>query len=226
MQPTRVLDTRTGLGAPTEMLAPGKVIRLAVPAAAAAGAASVVLNLTATGAGNGGWVKAWPCDEQVPATSVLNFARARTVANAVISKLGSGGVCLLTSTPVHLIADLTGWFVGGQDFNGSLPNRILDTHVEHATRGRPRAAAVGCRQAGHRCRGSCGRLEPHRRQPFRCRLVGRASVWPADQRLHRHLRCRRGGRQPHPRRTGRRRCVHPSQRAHVVDRRYLWVVGR
>jgi hypothetical protein len=131
MQPTRVLDTRTGLGAPTEMLAPGKVIRLAVPAAAAAGAASVVLNLTATGAGNGGWVKAWPCDEQVPATSVLNFARARTVANAVISKLGSGGVCLLTSTPVHLIADLTGWFVGGQDFNGSLPNRILDTRTSN-----------------------------------------------------------------------------------------------
>ena len=95
MQPTRVLDTRTGLGAPTEMLAPGVISFRHVD------------------------------------TLRLNFARARTVANAVISKLGSGGVCLLTSTPVHLIADLTGWFVGGQDFNGSLPNRILDTRTSN-----------------------------------------------------------------------------------------------
>jgi len=125
-QPTRVLDTRNGTGVVPGMVGPGSEVRVLIPAAASAGASTVVLNLTATGATSAGWVKAWPCNDPMPATSVVNFDAGRTAANAVILKYDSAGLCLVTSTPVHLLADLTGWFVGQSDFTGSTPSRILD----------------------------------------------------------------------------------------------------
>src|SRR6185312_8395486 len=65
-QPTRVLDTRTGLGA-AGPVQPGTVVTL--PIKAAAGATSVVLNLTATEASGPGWVRVWPCGTAEPSTS-------------------------------------------------------------------------------------------------------------------------------------------------------------
>ena len=130
-QPSRILDTRIGLGAPTGLVTPGKVLALAVPAAAAAGASSVVLNITATEATAAGWVKAWPCGEATPNTSVLNFTPGRTAANAVVLKLPAGGVCLSVMVPVHLVADLSGWMTGTTDFTGSTPNRLLDTRISN-----------------------------------------------------------------------------------------------
>ena len=44
-------------------------------------------------------------------------------------KLNSGGVCLSTSVPVHLVADLSGWFTEATDFVGTTPHRILDTRL-------------------------------------------------------------------------------------------------
>jgi hypothetical protein len=126
-QPSRILDTRVGIGVAAGQLTPGKIITLAVPAAAAAGATSVVLNLTATEATADGWVKAWPCGEPTPNTSVLNFTPGRTAANAVMVKLPAGGVCLSAQVPVQIIADLSGWTTGATDFTGSTPNRLLDT---------------------------------------------------------------------------------------------------
>ena len=128
-QPSRILDTRQGIGAPAGRLTPGRVITLDIPSAEAAGATSVVLNLTATEATADGWVKAWPCGEPTPNTSVLNFTPGRTAANAVLVKLPPGGVCLSALVPVQLIADLSGWMTGTTDFIGSTPNRLLDTRI-------------------------------------------------------------------------------------------------
>lgn len=127
VQPQRVLDTRSGLGAAAGPLVPGQVLHLALPTAAAAGATSVVLNLTADQAQAAGYVSAWPCDEAMPATSVLNVVPGRAVANLLAIDLPDSGLCFASSAPLHLIADLSGWFTGTGDVRGITPNRILDT---------------------------------------------------------------------------------------------------
>ena len=127
VQPDRVLDTRRGLGA-SGPVQPGTVVQLPIPAASGAGATSVMLNVTATEASGPGWVRVWPCGSPQPSTSSLNFVPGQIAANAVAVKLGSSGsVCLSTYAPVHLVADVTGWFTGTSDFTGTTPNRILDT---------------------------------------------------------------------------------------------------
>jgi hypothetical protein len=127
IQPTRVLDTRSGVGGTTGRLAVGQRLTLQIPAAAAASATSVVLNLTADGADVAGFVIAWPCDAPMPETSILNFTPGHAVPNMVALKLPSTGLCFQSSAPVHLIGDLMGWFTGTGDFQGATPNRLLDT---------------------------------------------------------------------------------------------------
>ena len=127
--PQRVLDTRSGVGAPPRRLNPGETLALPVPTATRAGATAVSLNLTATDAVGPGFLTAWPCGQPIPATSVLNVRPGAPVANFVVVGLGQGGVCLAASTPVHLVADLMGWFDGGDDFRGAAPTRLLDTRT-------------------------------------------------------------------------------------------------
>jgi hypothetical protein len=72
--PTRILDTRIGLGAAAGFAGPGRVIQLALPpAASSAGATSVVVNLTATEAQVAGYATMWTCGDSKPATSNVNF---------------------------------------------------------------------------------------------------------------------------------------------------------
>jgi hypothetical protein len=127
--PTRVLDTRAGIGAPRGRLNPGAVITLAIPSAAGAGATSVLVNLTATDALGTGHVTAWPCNEAMPATSVLNFTTGHAVPNLIAIKLPAGGLCLASSAPVHVLGDVQGWFTGTTDFQGTTPSRVLDTRL-------------------------------------------------------------------------------------------------
>ena len=129
--PTRVLDTRTGMGARPGKVGPGEVLQLSLQSSVPAGTTAVVLNLTATEADGPGWAKAWPCGEAEPATSSLNFSPAHVAeANAVVVKLGAGAtVCLSTYVAVHLVADLGGAFAGTGDFVGTSPNRIVDTRI-------------------------------------------------------------------------------------------------
>jgi len=129
--PSRLLDTRNGIGGTAGVVRPGNIVRVAVPAAAA-GATSVALNVTATDAQVPGFATVWACDEAKPATSNLNFVPGRAVPNkAIIRPSASAGTtgqfCLETSAPVHLLVDLMGWFSGSGDVVPSPPNRIVDT---------------------------------------------------------------------------------------------------
>src|SRR5512134_2866447 len=112
MRIVRVLDTRSGIGAARGRLDPGAIISVAISSAATAGASSVLVNLTATDALAAGYVTAWPCNEPMPPTSVLNFTTGHAVPNLVATKLPAGGLCLASSAPVHVLADVEGWFTG------------------------------------------------------------------------------------------------------------------
>ena len=93
----------------------GVAVELKVTGAGAANipsdAGAVVLNVTVDGPQQTGHITVYPCGEERPTTSTLNYTKGTAIANASITKVGAGGkVCLYTLAPTHLIADVTGWF--------------------------------------------------------------------------------------------------------------------
>ncbi|GAA2140066.1 hypothetical protein GCM10009760_22930 [Kitasatospora kazusensis] len=115
--PTRVLDTRSGNGAPATRVGADQAIRVKVsdlpgaPAPDKLGA--VVLNLTATNASEGSYVTAYAADGSPrPGTSNLNFTAGRnTAAMAIVPVSQDGYVNLYNhSGSVDLIADVQGYY--------------------------------------------------------------------------------------------------------------------
>ena len=139
--PSRVLDTRSGIGAPTAMVGPGSTIDLQVTGAGGVpslGVEAVVLNVTETNATAPSYVTAWPKGTAQPVASNLNFVAHQTVPNRVIVRVGTGGKVSLFNAAgnVDLVADVNGWFTDGTTsnaagdiFTGVNPNRILDTRL-------------------------------------------------------------------------------------------------
>jgi Domain of unknown function (DUF5122) beta-propeller len=139
--PERILDTRTGLGAPLAKLPAGGQIDLQVTGRGpvpAAGVEAVVLNVTGDQASLDGFVTAWPTGADRPVVSNLNLVTGETRANLVIVPVGAGGrVSLFTSGGTELIADVAGWFTDPTAPDDSIglfvpitPTRVLDTRQE------------------------------------------------------------------------------------------------
>ncbi len=133
VRPTRILDTREALGVPTTTkLAAGQVLELdvvdgeTVPERAGA----VTVNVTATEPIDRGFVTVFPCDQQRPTASNLNYAAGQSVANLVTAKLSSSGtLCFYSRVDTHLIADVAAWY-GVEEPAGLVdlePKRLLDT---------------------------------------------------------------------------------------------------
>jgi hypothetical protein len=124
VNPVRKLDTRTGSK-------PGSAAVVEVPAIGGpipAEAGAVVLTLTATGTGGDGFVTSWPCGESRPEASSLNLRVGHDRANLVLAKVGRDGkVCLYTSAPAHLLADVAGYFPAGAAFEPLTPSRLFDS---------------------------------------------------------------------------------------------------
>ncbi len=115
LAPERLLDTREGVGAAAGKLAAGQTLTLQIAGAgmsATPGAATaVVINVTVTDPGSGGFLTIWPCGTPQPLASNLNYTRGQTIPNLVISKLGTGGtVCIIGQGTTHIVADIGGWF--------------------------------------------------------------------------------------------------------------------
>ncbi|MBB5870926.1 hypothetical protein F4553_004305 [Allocatelliglobosispora scoriae] len=132
--PTRLLDTRSGLGAPK---GPTQQVSLLVTGGAPEGG-SVVLNVTVTAPAAAGYLTAYPDGIARPTSSNLNFAGGQTLANLVVVPIGAGGrVILYSSAPTQLIADMAGWFTTPAQaspsaglFHGINPARLMDTREE------------------------------------------------------------------------------------------------
>jgi hypothetical protein len=143
--PVRVLDTRSGLGAPTGKVAGGTTVALDLSDRVSEGTTAVVLNVTATDTEGWGYVTVYSCDSDRPDTSNVNFDGAgQNVPNQVTVDAGADGhVCLFASATTNLLADLAGTYEygHGQRFTPTDPTRILDTRagigapVAHVTAG-------------------------------------------------------------------------------------------
>jgi hypothetical protein len=156
--PSRVLDTRTGLGAPAGVIPAGSSRSLQVAGRGglpASGVGTVVLNLTAVKPSRDGYLTVYPAARPRPTTSNLNYPAGRpAVANLVHVAVGSGGAVTVYAggADVHVVADVYGWTSnGGADlaageglFQPVAPYRILDTRSTVALGpGESRALQVG-----------------------------------------------------------------------------------
>ena len=112
MNPQRVLDTRSGLGAPVGRVEPGQPVPVSLAGVVPAAASAVVVNLTATDTTGPGFVTAWPGATAQPGTSNLNYVRGGTVPNLAVVPIGADGTILVTTgaASAHLIADVLGWY--------------------------------------------------------------------------------------------------------------------
>jgi hypothetical protein len=133
--PLRVLDTRSGTGAPQAPVGPGQTITLQVagaPGLPASGVDAVALNVTAVDATQGTYVSVYPTGfVNGPKTSSLNVPDANAVPNLVVSKVaGDGTVTLFNfAGSTDLVADLLGYYStsSGLALEPVPPVRVLDT---------------------------------------------------------------------------------------------------
>jgi hypothetical protein len=83
-------------------------------------AGAVVLNLTSVDSRENGFATVHPAGTKRPTASNLNFRGGPTIANTVVSKLGSdGSICLFTHNPSHYVVDVIGWFPGTPAADGN-----------------------------------------------------------------------------------------------------------
>jgi hypothetical protein len=155
--PVRLCDTRGGQGTlcnngTDNPLGPGqaRLIQLAghggVPAAAS-GAATVAINLTAVSGTMGTFLSVYPASGSTcgapPNTSTLNVGAATNLANrAMAVSSATGNVCVYNSMgTINLVIDATGWFGDGTESSVSTgdyyypmtPVRLCDTRAGTST---------------------------------------------------------------------------------------------
>ncbi|MEU2394915.1 hypothetical protein [Streptomyces sp. NPDC007369] len=132
--PTRLLDTRSGTGAPQGKVPAYGMTRLKIAGNGGIpeGVTSVVLNVTVTNTTSGGHITAFADGAERPTTSNVNFAPGQTVPNLVIVPVGKNGHVDLYNggwEPVDLIADVTGYFTksASSGYTPLAPQRLVDT---------------------------------------------------------------------------------------------------
>lgn len=117
--PVRLLDSRPGqptgdgqqsgigrrpAGSVTEVQIEG---RANIPA----GAGAVSLSVIVEGASGDGYATVYPCGQDLPTSSNVNYGANDVSTNAVVSRIGAGGkVCIYTLRDANLIVDASGWF--------------------------------------------------------------------------------------------------------------------
>jgi len=160
--PTRVLDTRIGLGLSGALVSGhprtfkvsgnlGGTLGTVVPSTADA----VVGNLTVTAATSLGFVFLGPTASSKPTSSTINFPARDNRANGVTVPLGANGTLSavfsgLAGRTTQLVFDVTGYYVpgtGGSFFVAVTPSRILDSRsgngvASHFTANQPQTFMV------------------------------------------------------------------------------------
>jgi hypothetical protein len=138
LQPARILDTRTGTGAPMAPIQAGGqlTVQVAGQGLVPSGAAGAVLNVTVTNTTAPGYLTVFPAGVTKPVASNLNWVPGQTVPNLVAVALGTGGSVTVFNSAgsVDVIFDVAGYYTTpaqspGPDglYNPVVPARLLDT---------------------------------------------------------------------------------------------------
>jgi hypothetical protein len=111
--PIRVLDTRDASVMPPWG---GSTIEFGSGTPFAGQTAAAAMNITITDPLYVGYITAYPAGVQRPGTSNLNVANFdQIIANHAIVRLGTRGISLFTQSGTHMVADVTGWYLGTPD---------------------------------------------------------------------------------------------------------------
>jgi len=135
LTPSRVLDTRSGVGAPKARVRGGKPFSLQVlgeGGVPTSGVDAVVLNLLSVRPTQNGYVTAWPTGGNRPNTASLSYRAGRTIPNLAICKVGPDGKINVEANAglVDLVADVVGCFSdAGAQLSPIPPRRLLDTRT-------------------------------------------------------------------------------------------------
>lgn len=110
--PTRLLDTRIGLGRTgSSRVAAGTSVEIAVAGRAGVptNATAAVFNVTAVDAQRPGYLTVYPCGSTVPVASNVNYASSAPTPNLVTAQLSSSGsVCVFAERDTHILLDVSG----------------------------------------------------------------------------------------------------------------------
>jgi hypothetical protein len=120
--PIRIYDSREGGG----RFRAGETRVIAVPANAQA----VAVNLTVTDAAAAGFVTVFPCQNELPLVSNINFVAGQVVANLVQTGASGGAICVHAHIRTHVVIDLQGTYdtaADGLRYQAVAPTRLVDT---------------------------------------------------------------------------------------------------
>jgi hypothetical protein len=111
LDPSRVLDSRVGLGAPVGWRGgPIMLPLLGMGGVPVGGASAVILNVVAIEPDRQSHVTVYPTGTPRPGSSNLNVAAGAVVSNLVMVELGLGAVTIESNaSSVHLVADVVGY---------------------------------------------------------------------------------------------------------------------
>jgi glucose/arabinose dehydrogenase len=149
LTPTRVMDTRNGLGFSGGRVGADSTISLSLAGSVVPSTAvAVAYNVTATDDQGPGFLTLWPAGTRKPDTSSVNFAGAEDVANAAVVAVGPAGATnIYSSTATHVVIDVTGyWLPATTATDGRFvpliePRRVADTRSGSGVR--PGKVAAG-----------------------------------------------------------------------------------
>lgn len=114
LPPVRILDSRTGNGAPVAAVGANGVVELQVTGRGGvpAGATAVVLNVTAVGLSGSpsSYLTAWPTGETRPNASNLSYVAGEVIPNLVTVKVGASGKVSLFNAAGSV--DVAGFYTG------------------------------------------------------------------------------------------------------------------
>lgn len=140
--PARILDTRTGVGAPPAPVQENSTIDVSVlgrGGVPSSGVGSVIVNVTVTQPTADSYVTVWPTGFPLPEASSLNMSPGETRPNLVVAKVGAGGKISLFNRfgSTHLLGDVVGWIPEHGAYTPINPTRILDTRTGVGSYGTP-----------------------------------------------------------------------------------------
>ena len=140
LDPTRILDTRTGpshvgsFSSPWTAGMTRDVQMAGLPGVVPAGADAVALNVTVTDTTSASFMTLWPKGQARPSASNLNWSAGQTIPNAVTVKVGASDLVSVYSAlgSANVIIDVVGYYedagqAGGAGFTPQSPNRIIDS---------------------------------------------------------------------------------------------------
>ena len=145
LAPYRLVDTRYGTGEPKRQLAGNSSFAVQIAGndggkLPAKGITAVALNITSTGSQGSGFLTAYGDGTKTPTASNVNFTTNQTIANSVITPVGSDGKIRVyngSTKATSVVVDVVGYYsaASASAYVPTLPYRLLDTRDSSWTYG-------------------------------------------------------------------------------------------